>query len=145
MDTLDIEKGLAAFRSRLKEADFAYLNACVHCGLCADSCHYHRMDPTLENIPARKLDLVASVFRRHFTALGRMGLAGRALDQEMVKAWMDAVYGRCSLCGRCSLNCTVGIHLPRIFRAARAALAAMDLVPGVRRLCQAALSLVKEL
>jgi Fe-S oxidoreductase len=124
-----IEKGLAAFRARLTEADFAYLNACVHCGLCAQSCHYYRMDPQLENIPARKLDLIASVFHRHFTTLGRLGLAGRKLDEEMVKAWLDAVYGRCSLCGRCSLNCTVGIQLPRIFRAARAALAAMDLVP----------------
>ena len=130
LDASTLEKGLAAFRDRLKEADVAYLSACVHCGLCAESCHYYRMDPCLENIPGRKLDLVASVFRRHCTALGKLGLAGRALDEEMVKAWLDAVYGRCSLCGRCSLNCTVGIHLPRIFRAARAALAAMDLVPG---------------
>ena len=31
------------------------------------------MDPTLENVPARKLDLVASVFKRHFTTMGRVG------------------------------------------------------------------------
>jgi Fe-S oxidoreductase len=129
METSDIQKGLEAFRSRLKEADLAYLNACVHCGLCAQSCHYYRMDPQAENIPGRKLDLVASVWRRHCTTMGKLGLAGKELDEEMVKAWLDAVYGRCSLCGRCSLNCTVGIHLPRIFRAARAALAAMGLVP----------------
>ena len=129
LDAPTLQRGLDAFKARLGQADLSYLDACVHCGLCADSCHYHRTDPTLENIPARKLDLVASVFRRHGTVMGRLGLAGRALDAEMAKAWLDAVYGRCSLCGRCSLNCTVGIHLPKIFRAARAALAAMDLVP----------------
>ncbi len=127
--SIDLQKGLEVFRSRLQEADAAYLNACVHCGLCADSCHYYRMEPTLENVPARKLDLIAQVFRRNFTTLGKLGLQGRELDYEMAKAWLDAVYGRCSLCGRCSLNCTVGIALPRVFRAARAALTAMGLVP----------------
>ena len=128
----DFRKGLEVFRGKLKEAEASYLNSCVHCGLCADSCHYYRMDADLENIPARKLELVSSVFRRHFSPAGRFvpGLVGaKAFDKEMARAWLDAVFGRCSLCGRCSINCTIGIALPRIFRAARAALGAMGLVP----------------
>ncbi|HNX49339.1 MAG TPA: (Fe-S)-binding protein [Thermoanaerobaculaceae bacterium] len=128
----ELQHGLEVFRSRLRAAEASYLNACVHCGLCAESCHYFRMEPTLENVPARKLDLVAAVFKRHFTAAGRLAPAlvgARPFDREMVRAWLDAVFGRCSLCGRCSLNCTIGIALPRVFRAARAALAAMGLVP----------------
>jgi len=129
----DFQRGLAVFRGKLKEAEASFLNSCVHCGLCASSCHYHRMEPTLENVPAHKLELIASVFKRNFTTMGRLapGLVGaKPLDREMAKAWMDAVFGRCSLCGRCSVNCTVGIALPRIFRAARAALGAMGLVPS---------------
>jgi Fe-S oxidoreductase len=128
----EFRRGLEVFRSKLREAEASYLNSCVHCGLCAQSCHYYRTDPDLENIPARKLDLVASVFRRNFSLMGRLapGLVGaRALDRDMTRAWVDAVFGRCSLCGRCSVNCTIGIALPRIFRAARAALGAMGLVP----------------
>lgn len=128
----DLQRGLEVFRSRLREAEATYLNACVHCGLCAESCHYFRTEPALENVPARKLEHVAAVFKRHFTAAGRLlpGLVGaRRFDREMVRAWLDAVFGRCTLCGRCSLNCTIGIGVPRLFRAARAALAAMDLVP----------------
>jgi Fe-S oxidoreductase len=128
----DIERGLAVFRSKLRAAEASYLNTCVHCGLCAESCHYYRAEPTLENIPAHKLNLVSSVFKRHFTLSGRVlpGLvAARPMDREMVRAWLDAVFGRCSLCGRCSINCTTGIALPRLFRAARAALAEMGLVP----------------
>lgn len=129
LEDIDLQKGLDVFRARLQEADVAYLNACVHCGLCAESCHYYRMDPQVENVPARKLDLIAQVFKRNFTTMGKLGLQGKALDREMAKAWLDAVYGRCSLCGRCSLNCTIGIALPRIFRAARAAVTAMGLTP----------------
>jgi Fe-S oxidoreductase len=128
----DLERGLAAFRSKLRAAEASYLHSCVHCGLCAESCHYFRTESILENVPAHKLDRVAAVFKRHFTAAGRWapGLVGaRRFDREMVRAWIDAVFGRCSLCGRCSLNCTVGIGLPRVFRAARAALASMGLVP----------------
>ncbi|MGV8039072.1 MAG: (Fe-S)-binding protein [Thermoanaerobaculaceae bacterium] len=127
-----LRHGMEVFRSKLREAEATYLNACVHCGLCAESCHYFRTEPSLENVPARKLDHVAAAFKRHFTTAGRLvpGLVGaRPFDRAMVRAWLDAVFGRCSLCGRCSLNCTIGIGLPRIFRAARAALAAMDLVP----------------
>jgi len=129
----DFQLGLEVFRSKLKEAEASYLNSCVHCGLCATSCHYYRMDSTLENIPAHKLELIASVFKRNFTAMGRLapGLVGaKALDKDMARAWVDSVFGRCSLCGRCSVNCTIGIALPRIFRAARAALGAMGLVPS---------------
>lgn len=132
LSTDDLRRGLDVFRSKLREAEAHFLQSCVHCGLCADSCHYFRMDPSLENIPGQKLELISSVFRRHFTPLGRLAprlVSARALDHAMVKAWLDSVFGRCSLCGRCSLNCTIGIALPRLFRAARAALAEMGLVP----------------
>jgi len=129
----DFQRGLEVFRGRLKEAEAAYLNSCVHCGLCAESCHYYRTEPELENIPAHKLERIAAVFKRNFTAMGRLapGLVGaKALDKDMARAWVDSVFGRCSLCGRCSVNCTIGIALPRLFRAARAALGAMGLVPA---------------
>ncbi len=128
----DLERGLAFFRSRLSAAEISSLNSCVHCGLCADSCHYHRSDATLENVPARKLDHVAAVYRGHFTTLGKLtpGLVGaKRLDRAMLQTWLDATFGRCTLCGRCSINCTIGIPMPSLFRAARATLAELGLVP----------------
>ncbi len=128
----DFARGLETFRRKLRRAEVSYLNSCVHCGLCADSCHYYRMEPLAENIPGHKLEQISSVFKAHFTRLGRLApglLKSKKFDREMVRAWIDSVFGRCSLCGRCALNCSIGIALPRLFRAARAALAAMDLVP----------------
>ncbi|MBI1751642.1 MAG: (Fe-S)-binding protein [Acidobacteria bacterium] len=135
LDTLtdaDYARGLEVFRGGLKEAEASYLNACVRCGLCAGGCHYHRTEPELENVPGRKLDHIASVFKAHFTTMGRLapGLVGaKRFDRDMARAWVDAVFGRCTLCGRCSMNCTIGIPLPALFRAARRALGAMGLVP----------------
>jgi Fe-S oxidoreductase len=129
----EIESGLGVFKSKLRGAEASYLNSCVHCGLCADSCHYNRAAPELENVPAKKLEHIIAAFKSKFTALGRVapGLVGaRPFDREMIRAWVDSVFGRCSLCGRCSINCTIGIPLPSLFRAARAALTSMGLVPA---------------
>lgn len=129
----DLQRGLDTFRGCLKEAEVAYLNACVRCGFCSESCHHFKTERIVENIPARKLDQIAAVFRGHFTTAGRLlpGLVGaRRFTPDVARAWIDAVFGRCTLCGRCSLNCAVGINLPAVFKAARAALHAMGLVPA---------------
>jgi Fe-S oxidoreductase len=129
----DFERGLRVFREKLRGAEASYLQTCVHCGLCAESCHYYRTDGELESIPAYKLDQVVSVFKRRFTTVGKLapGLVGaKPLDRAMAKSWVETIFGRCSLCGRCSLNCTTGIHIPVILRAARSALVEMGLVPS---------------
>jgi len=129
----DFEQGLRVFREKLRGAEASYLQTCVHCGLCAEACHYFRTDGELESIPAYKLDQVVSVFKRHFTTMGKLapGLAGaRSFDRAMARSWVETIFGRCSLCGRCSLNCTTGIHIPVILRAARGALVEMGLVPS---------------
>jgi Fe-S oxidoreductase len=83
-------------------------------------------------MPAAKLDLVNQVFKNYFSLLGRKlpQLAGaRALSREMIREWVDSLFGRCTLCGRCSLSCTMGINIFALIRAARSALAAVGLVP----------------
>jgi Fe-S oxidoreductase len=135
LDTLtpaDMERGLAVFESKLSAAEASYLNSCVRCGLCADSCHYGRSCPEPENAPAHKLWRIAAVFKSRFSVLGHLApdlVGARPFDRGTVRAWIDSVFGRCTLCGRCSINCTIGIPLPNLFRAARAALTSMGLAP----------------
>jgi Fe-S oxidoreductase len=133
LEPADFARGLEVFRGKLREAEASYLETCVRCGLCADACHYYRADHELESIPARKLGAVVSVFKRHCTLEGRLvpsWLGARSFDRAMAREWVEAVFGRCSLCGRCSLNCSTGIHIATILRAARSALAEMNLVPS---------------
>jgi Fe-S oxidoreductase len=127
-----IQKALQVFREKMDYRLAAYLNSCVHCGLCADSCHYYLTDKEAKSVPAHKLNLVTSVFKKHFTLVGKTAPAlsgARKLDREMVREWIDSLFGRCSLCGRCNLNCTVGINISGLIRLGRTALVAVDLVP----------------
>ena len=120
------------FKKRINYDFAAFLNTCVHCGLCADTCHYYIVDKNPKNIPANKLGLINKVFNRHFDLFAKITptLTGsKVLNGDMVKEWVDSLFGRCTLCGRCALNCTMGINIPYIIRAARGALAAARLVP----------------
>jgi len=128
----DLKKILNVFRQKLRFNDAAYLNSCVHCGLCADSCHFYLASGDPQAMPAAKLDLVNRIFKRYFSFSGKYfpKLTGSlSLSRELVREWVDSLFGRCTLCGRCSLSCTMGINIFALIRAARSALAAAGLVP----------------
>lgn len=128
----DLEKALQVFKEKIDHRYAAYLNSCVHCGLCADACHYYLTHNDIQSIPAYKLSLVIGIFMKYFSFSGRnisRWVGAKKFDKEMVKEWIDSLFGRCSLCGRCAINCSIGLNIPYLIRAARGALAAIDLVP----------------
>jgi len=123
---------LQSFKSKISSEYAAYLNTCAHCGLCADSCHYYLTSKEAKSIPAYKLALVTSVFKKAFDGVGQKLpnlLGGKDLSIPMIEEWVDSLFGRCTLCGRCTINCTMGINIPYLIRAARGALAEAGLVP----------------
>jgi Fe-S oxidoreductase len=132
LDSDQLESALTSFKRLLDDKAVANLQSCVNCGLCADSCHYYLITKESEAIPAYKLKLVTSVFKKLLTVLGGLAKESEgngALDRETIERWVDSLYGRCTLCGRCALNCTMGINITRLIRIARTALASIDLVP----------------
>jgi len=128
----DLKKVLQIFHQKLNNQYAAYLNSCVHCGLCADSCHYYLATKEIPAIPAYKLSLVEQIFKKYFTLLGKKApgwVKAKALTRDIVQEWIDSLFGRCTLCGRCSLNCSIGMNIAYIIRIARGALASVALVP----------------
>lgn len=120
------------FKKRIHSEFAAYLNTCAHCGLCADSCHYYLTSEEPENIPAYKLSLVINLFKNSYDFFGKRFpkiTGAENLDKKNIEKWIDVLFGRCTLCGRCTINCTMGINIPYLIRAARGALAAAELVP----------------
>jgi len=127
-----LKSALAEFKRLLDHQTVAHLRSCVNCGLCAETCHYFQATKEQEAIPAYKLKLVASVFRKLSTLMGGLSKGSEAdgiLDSQTVERWVDSLFGRCTLCGRCALNCTMGINITRLIRMARTTLASIDLVP----------------
>jgi len=147
----DFKKALQIFKEKINHEYAAYLNSCVHCGLCADSCHYFLTYGDIKSIPAYKLDLIVSVFKgaappthnaaqsaeksrksgnvRFFRELYSKIVGAKDFNHQMVREWVDSLYGRCSMCGRCSINCSIGLNIAYLIRMARGVLTAIGLTP----------------
>ena len=128
----DLKKALQVFREKLNQEYAVQLNSCVHCGLCADSCHYYLTHKDVQSLPAYKLSLANGIFKKYFSFIGKNipgWVGGKEFNQAMVREWVDSLFGRCTLCGRCSLNCSMGLNIHYLIRTARSALAAIDIVP----------------
>jgi Fe-S oxidoreductase len=114
-----------------------HLNACVRCGLCAETCHIFLGDPEPANHPGAKAARVIEHYRRYATFLGRHAPAlvnARDLTPETLAALAETAYGRCTACGRCGLHCSIGLDVAAVIRVARRALAAAGVVPeGLQR------------
>ena len=111
------------------------LVACVHCGMCTESCHYvlaNPGDPTYA--PAYKADRIRKLFKRHFDWTGRVlplvGEAGqRVRTDEDLEELKDIVFGKCTNCRRCSINCPMGVDYATFNRMARGLLVSVGIMP----------------
>lgn len=128
-----IDKALQILKMPADSKLVTHLNACVHCGLCASSCMYFKAMEEDKFIPAYKVELVASLYRRYCTLTGRIVpklVNARELDEKMAEEMIDILFGACTLCGRCVKHCTIGVDIAYIVKIGRQMLAAMGLVPA---------------
>jgi len=128
----DVEDALGVLAESARGLSALRLNACLRCGLCSDACHLYLAEPEIENHPAAKASKVTSVLRRYHTFLGRLfpRLANaRELTDEVLEDIKDAVYGRCTNCGRCATKCALGVDVREILRVGRRMCVAARRVP----------------
>ncbi len=127
-----IDKGLAVLKHQSDSKLLTHLNSCVHCGLCAESCIYFRAMPEAKFIPAYKADLVSSIYRRYHTFAGKVFpklVGARELNGETAREMVDLLYGACTMCGRCTVHCSIGVDISYLVRKGREMLSNMDMVP----------------
>ena len=100
-----------------------YLQSCQRCGLCADTCHYYRATGDPKMIPAYKIERIRKLIERQNSGLSRRLSfwipSGDGLEEEELAELKDVVYGRCTMCRRCTLTCPMGVDTGMIMRAAR--------------------------
>jgi len=109
-----------------------HLNSCVHCGLCSTSCMYYLSTKNPKFIPAHKVELVSSLYKRYHTTIGKIApklVNARELDEKMCDEMVDVLFGACTMCGRCVKHCSIGVDIAYVVRTGRNMLSAMDLVP----------------
>ena len=110
-----------------------HLNSCVHCGLCAESCIYYLVTKDERFIPARKVELISSIYRRYCTITGKYfpGLTNaHNFDDEIIDEMVDQLFGACTLCGRCTKHCSIGVDISYLVKIGREMLSEMGLVPA---------------
>ena len=80
----------------------AYVETCVHCGLCAEACHYYlSRDQDPRFAPASKVKL---------TIWEMLRKKGR-VDVEFMKRATEIAATQCNLCKRCAMYCPFGIDV----------------------------------
>ncbi len=123
---------LEVLRQRLNRQLEASLEVCVRCGLCADSCHYYVANPKPEYVPAYRAEQLRKIYRKLADPLSQVApqwTGAVDLDQEMIEQLIQTAFGSCTMCGRCVINCPMGVDNRLIARTARAMLTAIDMTP----------------
>lgn len=130
------KKALAFFSGKINGKLRTYLNSCVHCSLCAESCHYYLSHKEDKYIPGRKVDQLANIYRRYHTIAGKIApkwFGAKDMNDETIDELVDVFFGSCSMCGRCSVHCSIGIDIPYLVRIGRSMLVEIDKVsPGLQ-------------
>jgi Fe-S oxidoreductase/CheY-like chemotaxis protein len=120
--------------AKLNRQMAASLASCVHCGMCIESCHYvlsNPGDPTYA--PVYKADQIRKIFKRHYDWTGRIlpwwVKAKSVYTDEELEELKDVVFGKCTNCRRCSINCPMGVDYATFNRMARGLLVHAGIMP----------------
>ncbi len=88
----------------------AYVNTCVHCGLCSEACHFYlSFDKDPKYAPAGK---VKQTMQKVFEKKGKV-------DVEFIKRASEVAHTECNLCRRCAMFCPFGIDVAYVMLVMR--------------------------
>jgi len=128
-----LEKMRVAMKKYISRKALSMMNACVHCGLCADACHYYASTGDLSLTPAAKLQKFTDIFNQYFHPVKRRMpfIKGNAesLDEKIDILYKTA-FEHCTICGKCALHCPMGIHTGEMMMLARAMLSSIGKLPS---------------
>jgi len=130
---MNLPAAIESFTNALDSSAASYLDACVHCGQCAQACHFYEVTGDTRYVPAYKMQLLDRVYKRTKSPIAGMlrmlGIAPAPVTETDLEEWNDLIYDSCTLCGRCTIVCPMAIDIPGMVRKSREAMVAAGLVP----------------
>ncbi|MBU6473718.1 MAG: (Fe-S)-binding protein [Alphaproteobacteria bacterium] len=125
--TINLDAAVRTFLANTEEHLSSYLEACVHCGQCADACHFYQASGDPRHTPAYKLFPIVKAYRRQKWPLSWLG-APKVTAADL-QEWEELLFDTCTMCGRCTIICPMGIDIATIVSGARQAFASAGLGP----------------
>ncbi len=128
------EKVIERLHKKVNRQVLVSLEACVHCGMCTDQCHYVLANPgDVTYMPSYKADKLRKLFKAHIDWTGKVlpwwvGAKSLYTDEELEEL-KDVVFGKCTNCRRCSVNCPMGVDMATFNRMARGLLVSVGIMP----------------
>jgi Fe-S oxidoreductase len=109
-----------------------YMESCIHCGQCAEACHFYVQTGDPRYTPIWKLEPFKQAYKREagpFSLVYRLlGLKNKVTAAEL-KEWQALIYDSCTMCGRCTLICPMGIDIATLVGQARHGMFQAGIVP----------------
>ena len=131
----DAERLAAAMSSFSKDfgrAAALYMESCIHCGNCAEACHFYLSTHDPKYTPIWKLEPFKQAYKREagpFAWLYRTLNLKHAVTVDQLQEWQELIYDSCTMCGRCTMVCPMGIDIASLVGLARHAMFQAGLVP----------------
>lgn len=119
-DASDAERGAAALQAFMRDmtrSAATYMESCIRCGHCAEACHFYVTSGDPQYTPIWKLEPFRRAYRK------------KPVSAAQLREWQELLYDSCTMCGRCTLACPMGIDIGGLVALARHAMFAAGLVP----------------
>jgi Fe-S oxidoreductase len=108
------------------------MESCVRCGLCAEACHFYVTTGDPKYTPVYKLEPFRRAYFREASPLAplmrALGLVKKPTIDDLER-WQELIYDSCTMCGRCTLACPMGIDIAELVKEARHGMFKAGLVP----------------
>ncbi len=131
--TQRVASAMSGFSQEIGALSAFRLESCIHCGMCAEACHYFIATDDPQYTPIWKVEPFKQAYKREAGAFAPvfrwLGLK-RAVTADELAQWQHLLFDSCNLCGRCSLICPIGIDVAALIEQARHAMFDAGLAPA---------------
>jgi Fe-S oxidoreductase len=125
------------FMARLDAGMAVDLETCIHCGMCAEACHFYEATQDEKYSPVYKFEPLRRFYRREVSPMRWLFRPfTRDITVKDLESWQELVYEGCTACGRCDMMCPMGINISTLINVMRQGLASAGFVPAELRALQ---------
>jgi Fe-S oxidoreductase len=127
-----LKSAMAGFAKDFGRTAAIYLESCIHCGNCAEACHFYVQTGDPKYTPIWKIEPFKQAYKREaspFAWLYRTFNLKPAVTVARLQEWQELIYDSCTMCGRCTMACPMGIDIAALVGLARHGMFAAGLVP----------------